>query len=191
MFDFIRKHMRAMQFVLVLLIVPSFAFFGVQGYTRLAEGGRQTVAQVDGHDITQAELDAAHRQQIDRMRREMPNVDIKLLDTPEMHKRTLDGLVHERVMLAAADKYHFAPTDERLRRTFASDPQFAFLRNPDGSVNKDVLAQQGMSSEQFAQRLAQDIARRQVLLGVAGTVFPTTSDSATALDALKRHFARR
>ena len=184
MFDFIRKHMRAMQFVLVLLIVPSFAFFGVQGYTRLAEGGRQTVAQVDGHDITQAELDAAHRQQIDRMRREMPNVDIKLLDTPEMHKRTLDGLVHERVMLAAADKYHFAPTDERLRRIFASDPQFAFLRNPDGSVNKDVLAQQGMSSEQFAQRLAQDIARRQVLLGVGASVFPATADSAAAMDAL-------
>ena len=184
MFDFIRKHMRAMQFVLVLLVVPSFAFFGVQGYTRLAEGGRQTVAHVAGQDITQSELDAAHRQQIERLRREMPTIDVKLLDTPEMRKRTLDELVRERVMLVASEKLHLAPSDERLRRLFVSDPQFAFLRNPDGSVNKDVLAQQGMSSEQFAQRLAQDIARRQVLLGVAGTVFPTTSDSATALDAL-------
>ncbi len=184
MFDFIRKHMRALQFVLVLLIVPSFAFFGVQGYSRLAEGGRQTVAQVAGQDITQAELDAAHRQQIDRMRREMPTIDIKLLDTPEMRQRTLEGLVRERVMLVAADKYHFAPTDERLRHIFTSDPQFAFVRNPDGSVNKDVLAQQGMSSEQFAQRLAQDIAKRQVLLGVGATVFPTAADSAAAMDAL-------
>ena len=184
MFDFIRKHMRAMQFVLVVLIVPSFAFFGIQGYTRLSEGDRLTVAQVAGQDITQGELEAAHRQQIERLRRGMPTIDVKLLDTPEMRKRTLDELVRDRVMLVAADKYHLAPTDERLRRIFVSDPQFAFLRNPDGSVNKDVLAQQGMSSEQFAQRLAQDIARRQVLLGIGGTAFPTASDSATAMDAL-------
>lgn len=184
MFDFIRKHMRAMQFVLVLLIVPSFAFFGIEGYTRFAEGGRQTVAKVAGQDITQSELDAAHRQQIDRLRREMPNVDVKLLDTPEMRRRTLDELVRERVMFVAADKFHLAPSDDRLRRVFATDPQFAFLRNPDGSVNKDVLAQQGMSSEQFAQRLAQDIARRQVLLGIGTTALPTVSDSATAMDAL-------
>ncbi|MEO8122633.1 MAG: SurA N-terminal domain-containing protein, partial [Burkholderiales bacterium] len=184
MFDFIRKHMRAMQFVLVVLIVPSFAFFGIEGYSRFAEEGRLTVAKVAGQDITQAELDAAHRQQIERLRREMPTIDVKLLDTPEMRKRTLDELVRERVMLVTADKYHLAPTDERLRRIFVSDPQFAFLRNPDGSVNKDVLAQQGMSSEQFAQRLAQDIARRQVMLGVGATVFPTASDSATAMDAL-------
>ena len=184
MFEFIRKHMRVLQFVLVLLIVPSFAFFGVQGYTQLGEGDRRTVAQVAGQDITQAELDAAHRQQIERLRREMPTLDVKLLDTPEMRQRTLEGLVRERVMLAAADKYHFAPSDERLRRIFATDPQFAGLRNPDGSVNKDVLAQQGMSSEQFAQRLAQDIASRQVLLGVGATVFATTGDSAAAMDAL-------
>lgn len=184
MFDFIRKHMRAMQFILVVLIVPSFAFFGIEGYTRLSDGGRTAVAEVAGQDITQGELDAAHRQQIERLRREMPTVDAKLLDTPEMRQRTLDELVRERVMLAAADKDHLVPTDERLRRIFVGDPQFAFLRNPDGSVNKDVLAQQGMTSEQFAQRLAQDIARRQVLLGIGGTVFPAPSDSATAMDAL-------
>ena len=184
MFDFIRKHMRAMQFVLVVLIVPSFAFFGIEGYTRLSDGGRQTVAVVAGQDITQSELEAAHRQQVERLRREMPTVDVKLLDTPEMRQRTLDELVRERVMLVAADKDHLAPTDERLRRIFVGDPQFAFLRNPDGSVNKDVLAQQGMTSEQFAQRLAQDLARRQVLLGIGGTVFPAPTDSATAMDAL-------
>ena len=32
MFDFVRKHMKIMQFVLFLLIVPSFVLFGVQGY---------------------------------------------------------------------------------------------------------------------------------------------------------------
>jgi len=184
MFDFFRKHMRAMQFVLVLLILPSFVFFGIQGYSRMGEGGNATVAKVAGQSVTQAELDAAHRDQIERFRRQMPAVDAKLLDTPEMKRRTLDDLVRDRVTLAAADQLHLATTDERLRHIFATDPQFAFLRNPDGTVNKDALAQQGMSSEMFAQRLGQDIAKRQVLFGVAGTVLAPASTSGAAMDAL-------
>jgi len=184
MFDFFRKHMRAMQFALVLLILPSFVFFGIQGYSRFGEGGNATVAKVAGQDITRAELDAAHRDQIERVRRQMPNVDAKLFDSPEMKQRTLDELVRERVTLAASAQLHLATTDDRLRRLFVADPQFAFLRNADGSVNKDALAQQGMSSEMFAARLAQDIARRQVMFGVAGTVLAPASTSLAAMDAL-------
>ena len=184
MFDFFRKHMRIMQFALVLLILPSFAFFGIQGYTRFAAAGNATVAKVAGQSITQDELDAAHREQVERVRRQMPGLDAKGLDSPEMKRRTLDDMVRERVMLAAADQLHLNPTDDRLRRIFVTDPQLAFLRNPDGSVNKDALAQQGMSSEQFAQRLAQDIAKRQVLLGVAATTFGPAGNSAAAMDAL-------
>ena len=50
MFDFFRKHTRVMQFVLVLLIFPSFVFFGIQGYSRFGDGGDATVAKVDGAD---------------------------------------------------------------------------------------------------------------------------------------------
>ena len=184
MFDFFRKHMRAMQFALVLLILPSFVFFGIQGYSRMGEGGNATVAKVAGQTITQAELDAAHREQIERIRRQMPNVDARLFDSREMQRRSLDDLVRDRVALAAADQLHLTTTDDRLRRLFLTDPQLAFLRNPDGSVNKDMLAQQGMSSEQFAQRLAQDIAKRQVLQGVAGSVVAPASASGAAMDAV-------
>ena len=38
MFDFFRKHTRVLQFVLVLLIFPSFVFFGIQGYSRFTGG---------------------------------------------------------------------------------------------------------------------------------------------------------
>jgi peptidyl-prolyl cis-trans isomerase D len=184
MFDFIRKHMRIMQFALMLLILPSFVFFGIQGYSRFGEGGNATVATVAGQSITQAEFDAAHREQVDRMRRQVPNIDPKFFDTPEMRQRTLDEMVRERVTLAAAGKLNLVTTDDRLRRLFVSDPQFAQLRNADGSVNKDVLAQLGMSSEMFAQRLAQDIARRQVLIGVTGSAFAPQGASAAAMDAL-------
>ena len=184
MFDFFRKHTRVLQFVLVLLIFPSFVFFGIQGYDRSSGGENTTVASVAGRKITQAEWDAAHRTQIDRLQRQMPGVDIKLLDSPEMRKQSLEGLVRERVMLTAVDKLNLVTTDDRLQRQFSSDPQLAFLRNPDGSVNKDALAAQGMSSEMFAQRLRQDLAMRQVLAGLSGTAFAPASAASSALDAM-------
>ena len=184
MFDFFRKHMRVMQFVLVLLIVPSFVFFGIQGYSRFTEGGNATVAEVAGHTITQAEWDAAHREQADRMRRQMPTVDAALLDSPEVKRRVLDEMVRDRVLYTAAERLHLATTDDRLQRLFATDPQFAFLRNPDGSVNRDVLAAQGMSSDVFARRLRQDLSKQQVLLGVAQTGFATPATAAAAFDPL-------
>jgi peptidyl-prolyl cis-trans isomerase D len=184
MFDFFRKHTRVMQFALVLLIFPSFVFFGVQGYTQFSGGGNTVVAKVAGQDITQAEWDAAHQNQVERIRRQMPNADAKLLDTPEMKTQSLNALVRERVMLAAADKLHLVTTDDRLQRLFANDPQFASLRNADGSVNKDALVSQGMSSEQFAQRLRQDLSMRQVVLGLTGTEFAPVSATTTALDAM-------
>jgi peptidyl-prolyl cis-trans isomerase D len=49
MFDFFRRHTRVLQFVLVLLVFPSFVFFGIQGYSGMKSGDQQTVATVDGH----------------------------------------------------------------------------------------------------------------------------------------------
>jgi peptidyl-prolyl cis-trans isomerase D len=184
MFDFVRTHTRLFQGILVLLIFPSFVFFGVQGYSRFTSEAAAKVAQVDGHGITRAEWDAAHQRNIDRMRQQMPGVDVKLFDTPAMRRETLDGLVRERVLLAAVEHDHLGVSDDRLQRIFVTDPQFAPLRNPDGSVNRDLLAAQGMSSEVFAQRLRQDLAMRQVLQGIGATVLAPKAVADPAFDAL-------
>ena len=67
MFDFVRKHTKIMQFLLFLLIFPSFVLFGLEGYSRMREKGA-VVATVNGTDILQADLDNAHKVQVDRMR---------------------------------------------------------------------------------------------------------------------------
>lgn len=184
MFDFFRKHTWLLKIVLGFVVL-AFVGGGVyQGYGSFMGDDNSTVAKVDGRKITRNEWENAQRAQIDRVRQQMPNVDAKLFDTPEMKRQSLDAVVRERVMLAAADKLHLTTTDERLQRLFASDPQFAFLRNPDGSVNKDALSAQGMSSEMFAQRLRQDFSLRQVAQGITGTVFAPLSATNAALDAM-------
>ncbi|MES2099366.1 MAG: SurA N-terminal domain-containing protein [Pseudomonadota bacterium] len=183
MFDFFRKHTWLLQIVLgfvVLAFVSGGIYEGYGSFTR----DDSSVAKVDGRKITRNEWDLAQREQIERVRRQMPNVDPKVFDTPEMRRQSLDGVVRERVMLAAADKLHLTTSDERLQRLFVTDPQFAFLRNPDGSVNKDALSAQGMSSEMFAQRLRQDLSLRQVVQGINGTVFAPLAVTNAALDAM-------
>jgi peptidyl-prolyl cis-trans isomerase D len=182
MFDFFRRHTRILQFFLLLLIVPSFVVFGIQGYDKFSEG-KDEVAKVDGQSITRGEWDQAHRNQIERLRAQMPNVDVKLLDTPDVRKRVLDDLIRQRVLFAASRDLHLVPTDDRLKRLFETDPQFANLRNPDGTVRKELLAAQGMNSQQFAARLSQDMALNQVLLGVGGTAVVPNAVARSAVDA--------
>jgi peptidyl-prolyl cis-trans isomerase D len=182
MFDFVRTHSRLTLGFLLLLIIPSFIFFGIDGYSRFTEGGNATVAKVDGQSITRAEWDQAHARNVERVRRQSPQVDAKLLDTPQAKSESLDLLVRQRLLLAAARDLHLAPTDARLQRLFVSDPQYAGLRNPDGSVNRELLAAQGMSSELFAQQLRQDLAMQQVLNGITTTVVAPVSAVSAALD---------
>lgn len=187
MFEFVRQHNRVLQFVLILLIFPSFVVFGIQGYNKFNEG-HATVAEVAGQSVTQAELDAVYRNQIERMRAQMPNIDLKLLDTPQMKARVLDDMVRERVLLAAVRKLNLLPSDERLQWIFQTDAKFAAIRNDDGTVRKEWLASQGMTSEQFVARLREEFATRQVTQGLSDSSLATAGVANLALDAF---FQRR
>ena len=184
MFEFIRKHNRIFLGLILLLILPSFVVFGIQGYSGMTEGANSAVAKVDGHKITQAEWDASHQQQAQRVRQQRPEIDPKLLDSPEARAQTLDALVRERVLAVAADKLHLAVSSDRLQRLFVTDPQFAMLRNADNSINKDLLAAQGMSAASFEARLRQDIVLQQVQGGITGSVLAAKAPVSQALDAL-------
>ena len=184
MFDFFRRHTRVLQFVLVLLVFPSFVFFGIQGYSRFAGNDQQTVGKVGGQVITQVELDNALRERVERARRQMPTLDPKLFDTPDMRRLALETLIRERVLSVAAAKLHLVPTDERVRTLFKSDPQFAQLRDADGYANPAVISALGLSSEGFALRLREDIAARQVLTGLTGSAIAPAAAASAALDAM-------
>lgn len=184
MFETIRSNARLMLAFVLLLIIPSFIFFGIDGYTRLSEGGNATVAKVAGRDITQAEWDQAHARAVENMRQRMPGVDASVFDNPALKRESLDALVRERVLLAAANDTHLFPTDERLQRLFVSDPQFAPLRNPDGSVRRELLTAQGMNSEMFAQQLRTEFGMQQVLGGVERTALAADAVAGAAIDAL-------
>ena len=170
MFDFIRSHQRLMQLVLLILIVPSFVFFGIQGYDRMHQN-TQGVASVDGQIITQGELDNAQREQIARMRQNFgPNVDAALFDTPETRAQTLNGLITQQVLFQQARKQSLSTSDRKLQETIMEIP--ALQEN--GRFNSDryqaLLAQQGMTPAVFEARLRDDLALQQLSAAIEDSV---------------------
>ena len=186
MFDFVRKHTRVMQFLLFLLIFPSFVLFGLEGYNSFREGGA-AVATVDGKDITQGEWDAAHRSQVERMRSSMPNVDVKLFDTPEAKYSTLERLVRDRLLQVAASQLRLGASDARLAAELQQNPTIAALRRADGTLDmeryRQLLATQGMSPESFEAQVRADLAARQVMSGVGVTSFSSSALADVTLNA--------
>lgn len=172
MFEFIRTHQRLMQFLLLLFIFPSFAFFGLEGYTRFREGDN-AVAKVAGQSITQQELDAAQREQMDRFRQMFgPQFDPKMLDTPEARQEILEGLIARRVMAVEAAKNRLVVGDQTLQQTILSVPG---MTGADGKFDieryKSLLAAQGMTPAMYEARLRQDLTLQQVNAAVQSTAF--------------------
>ncbi len=186
MFDFVRNHTRLLFSILIPLILASFLLVGnLDGFS----GAQQRpVATVGGHDISQAEFDRAHQQRLNRVRAEAPQLDIRLVDTPEFRQGVLDDLVRQRVLARAVLEFRVNVTDDQLRRFFANDPQLAFLRDPDGRVNKAMLQASGMSTAGLEARLRQDLAERQVTQGLT---LSSVAPAAVASPALNAYFQQR
>lgn len=182
MFDFFRKYNKIVMVVLFLLIIPSFVLFGVERYT--TSGGDEKVARVDGHDITRPEWDQQHRSETDRIRQQSPNVDPTLLESDALRYATLERMVRDRVLAAAATKSNVTISEERLSRIFAQDPGLAAFRTPDGKFDRETFQRvTGRTPEQYEASMRSELATQQVLLGVSGTAFTPNAVTAATINA--------
>jgi len=186
MFDSIRNHSKILMGLLFLLVIPSFVLFGIDSYSRFSDQGA-AVAKVAGNKITQGEWDAAHQREVERIRASVPNLDPKLLDSAEARYATLERMVNERVISAAADKQLLITSDQRLARYLQQDPSIAGLRGADGKLDMDryrqLAASQGMTPEMLEAKVRQDLSAQQVLGGLQQSVVASQSQTDAALNA--------
>ena len=186
MFESIRKHSKIVMIFLFLLIIPSFVLVGID--RNYFSEKSPVVARVDGNNINQTDWDNAHRMETDRIRAQSPSVDPKLLDSPSARYATLERLVRDRVLAAAAQKMHLVTSDARLARSLQEIPAIAGLKRPDGTLDADayraLVAAQGLTPEGFEANVRRDISVNQVMGGVMSTAFGTDAQVKLALDAL-------
>ena len=186
MFESIRKHSKIAMGVLFLLVIPSFVLVGIDA--KYFSGSSPVVARVAGQDITQEEWDQAHRTESDRIRAQQPGIDGALLDSPQARYATLERLVRDRVLQAAANKMHLQPSNARLAGALQEIPQIAALRRPDGTLDaeayKALVATQGMTPEGFEASMRHELSINQVLGGIMATSFATPAQADVTLAPL-------
>lgn len=191
MFDFVRRHSKVIAGPLFLLIILAFVLVGVDGYKNMSDRGA-TVATVGNAKITQEEWDLAHKNEIDRLRSSVPNLDPKLLDSAEARYSTLERLVREKVMAEAVQSSHMNTSNARLARELQQNPAIASLRKADGTLDmeryRQLAASQGLTPEGFEARVRRDLSLMQVESAVTSTAFSPKLLSDMALNAF---FERR
>src|SRR5450830_750795 len=184
MFEYIRTHQRLMQFLLLLIIFPSFAFFGIESYTRSQAAAGAAVATVAGQQVMQAELDAALRDQLDKFRQSYgAQCDPKLMNTPEVKQNVLDELIARKAVAAEVKSGKLLITDQILQQAILATPG---LVRADGTFDSDkyksILASRGMSPAMYEQSLRQDMALEQLINAVQNTsIVPKTVTARVAL----------
>jgi peptidyl-prolyl cis-trans isomerase D len=182
MFDFVTKHKRLLQFVLALVIVPPFAFWGIQ-WTQRETAGAGEVASVGGQKITEQEFDEALRQQQERLRGMLGrNFNPALFDSPAIRLELLEGMIAQRLMMQHAMRNHLTVSNEMLVETTLSIPAF----QADGKFSRErydaALRNERMSSEAFDAALRRDLLTQQLTGALA--------DSGLASKAVSRQFAQ-
>ncbi|RQR84485.1 peptidylprolyl isomerase [Burkholderia sp. Bp9012] len=175
MLDFFRNHQRLMMALLLLIVLPGLGFVGIQGFRGFFDDSAN-VAAVNGHKITRVEFDGAFRQQIDQARQALGGqFDIKAFDTPEHRKQVLDGLIQQRVLADETQRLHLTASDNAVRDALMSDPMIASLKKPDGTIDVQRYAQllsfQGMTPEQYQERVRYSLALQQIPASIVASAF--------------------
>lgn len=182
MFEFIRTHQRLMQFLLLLFIIPSFGFVGLEGYSRLTD--ETGVAKVAGQTITKEEWDAAHRQQLDRMRQVYGSqFDARLFDSPAARRAILDNLIAQRALGAEVIASKLVVPDQLLTQSIQQIPG---LTKADGSFDSEqyrvLLAAQGLTPKSYEAGLRREMAVQQLNAAIQSTAFAPRTVAANLSD---------
>lgn len=193
MFDFVHRNKRIIQIFLALIAI-TFMTWGIESYTRMV-GGRDTVATVNGLDISAREFDDELRRRHDQLREALGrNYDPSQFDTPELRRALLDQLIAQRLVASAAARSNLTVPDDALVEAIHSIPAF---KGPDGAFSRSayetVLRQQNppMSPAQFESRLRYDLALAQLTRAVGDSAIPSRAlaERLGALDAQQREIS--
>jgi peptidyl-prolyl cis-trans isomerase D len=172
MFDFVANHKRLILIILLVLIVPPFALFGIDSYFTGRDSG-QAVARVGDHAISQEEFSRGLRDQQQALQRMTEGrTDPAMLDTPELRQATLEVLIQRRLVLQRALGSGVVVPDEHLKSMIGELPLF---RDESGKFSfaryEQYLKSEGMTPVQFETRLRQDLMLQHINNGYGRTAF--------------------
>lgn len=160
MFDFVQEKKRYVYVILILMVLP-FAFFGVDSYRHAGSGDAPAV--VNGTKISAQELENGVRQQQEQLRQRMgAGFDPAMFDTPAMQHAVLDGLVSQRLLADRAKAAGLTVTDEQIAQLIGSIEAFQDNGKFDKKRYETVLANNNLTPLMYEGRVRDELLRQQL-----------------------------
>ncbi len=171
MLESIRKYQKLLMGLLLLLILPSFVFLGVESYMR--DIGKDTdLVKIDGQSITRQELDNAVKARADRLQQQGRKVDSAMLNSVPFKQSVLSELVQQRLLAYEIKSLKLKITPETLAKDLTQIPEIRALYKDgqfDSQRYKQLLASNQMTIDQFENGRRYELLSRQVLTSVLAT----------------------
>ncbi len=160
---------------IILLISVPFTLWGIQSY--LGVGGEPMVAQVNGVEISERDLD----RQVQNARMELRErlgaaYDPGRFDDKRLRQEVLDSMIRETLLTDVARRLGMRVSDEELRARIAVEPAFQRDGRFDNATYERILELQGMSPDMHALQLRQQIVGTQMIRAVVGSELVTQAE---------------
>src|SRR5262249_35904914 len=127
MLDRMRRHKNWLKWSLGLVVL-AFVIFYIPDFLRGSgadAAAGDTIAKVQGHDITAGEFRRSYQAQLQAYRNAYgANMSEQLLKKLGIDQQILQGMMDERAALAEADRLGFGANDEEVRQRILTIPSF-------------------------------------------------------------------
>ncbi|MEK9811720.1 MAG: SurA N-terminal domain-containing protein [Bordetella sp.] len=171
MLDAFRRNRRLLQFLLLLVIVPSFVIVGAWDMVN-PQASSSGLAEVGGRPITQQQWQQAHQRSLDAMSAQFSGqVPVSAFDTPASRVQTLDELIQREVVLSSALRARMFIPDDQLASLIAEVPQFQVDGRYDFEHAKKFLEARGLTTQQFEVDLRSDLMADRLPRAIAESQF--------------------
>jgi parvulin-like peptidyl-prolyl isomerase len=119
MLEQMRKHMNWIMWIILILVIVSFLFFGIYP----SSGGRGAAATVNGEVVTVVELNRAYRNMYETYRQIFKD-QINDSITKGLRQQALRDLIQNRLLVQEAKLIGLRVTDEEVQAAIMRTPSF-------------------------------------------------------------------
>ncbi|MCU6663154.1 peptidylprolyl isomerase [Silvania hatchlandensis] len=155
------------------IIILSFILTGVSGY--LIGGSANYAAQVNGQEISRGQFENAFAGERNRMQQQLGEQFSELAANEgymkTLRQQTLNRLIDEALMDQYARDLGLGISDDQVKKVIFSTAAFQTDGKFDNNRYNAIISQMGMSADQYAQALRNQLTTQQLINAVVGTDF--------------------
>lgn len=172
------------------IIIVSFILTGVSGY--LIGGNSNYAAKVNGEEISRGQFENAVASERNRQQQQLGDQYSELAANENyvkaMRQQVLSRMIDEALLDQYAKKLGLGISDEQIKQAIFKEPAFQANGKFDNARYTSIINNMGMTPDQYAQALRNQLMTQQLINAVVGTDFmlANETDELAALVAQQR-----